>query len=34
LRVNSSVESLQAYRAGIANSDWLGNLILRAIPKK
>jgi Glycosyl hydrolase family 26 len=34
LRVNSSVESLEAYRAGIANSDWLGNLILRAIPKK
>jgi beta-mannanase len=34
LRVNSSVESLQAYRAGIANSGWLGNLILRAIPKK
>jgi hypothetical protein len=34
LRVNSSVESLQAYRDGIANPDWLGNLILRAIPKK
>jgi beta-mannanase len=33
LRVNSSVESLQAYRAGIANSDWLGNLILRALQK-
>jgi hypothetical protein len=32
LRVNSSVESLQAYRAGMANPDWLGNLILRAIP--
>jgi hypothetical protein len=34
LRVNSSVESLQAYRAGVANPDWLGNLILRAIPKR
>src|SRR5205809_369613 len=34
LRVNSSVESLNAYRAGAANPDWLGNLILRAIPKK
>jgi hypothetical protein len=33
LRVNSSVESLRAYREGIANPDWLGNLILRAIPK-
>ena len=33
LRVNSSVESLQAYRNGVANPDWLGNLILRAIPK-
>ena len=33
LRVNSSVESLQAYREGIANPDWLGNLILRAVPK-
>ena len=32
LRVNSSVESLQAYRDGVANPDWLGNLILRAIP--
>ena len=34
LRVNSSVESLEAYRQGIANPDWLGNLILRALPKK
>jgi hypothetical protein len=34
LRVNSSVESLNAYRDGVANPDWLGNLILRAIPKK
>lgn len=33
LRVNSSVESLRAYREGVANPDWLGNLILRAIPK-
>jgi hypothetical protein len=34
LRVNSSVESLQAYRDGVANPDWLGNLILRAVSKK
>ena len=33
LRVNSSVESLQAYHEGVANPDWLGNLILRALPK-
>ena len=33
LRVNSSVESLRAYRSGVAHPDWLGNLILRAIPK-
>jgi len=33
LRVNSSVESLQTYRDGVANPDWLGNLILRALPK-
>jgi hypothetical protein len=32
LRVNSSVESLTAYREGVANPDWLGNLILRASP--
>src|SRR6185437_9587647 len=34
LRVNSSVESLKAYREGVANPDWLGNLILRALPKR
>jgi hypothetical protein len=34
LRVNSSVESLQAYRQGVAHPDWLGDLILRAIPQK
>src|SRR6266581_155257 len=34
LRVNSSVESLNAYREGVANPDWLGNLLLRPIPKK
>jgi len=34
LRVNSSVESLQAYRQGVAHADWLGDLILRAIPKR
>jgi hypothetical protein len=34
LRVNSSVESLEAYRNGIANPYWLGNLSLRALPKK
>ena len=33
LRVNSSVESLDAYREGVANPSWLGNLILRALPK-
>jgi hypothetical protein len=33
LRVNSSVESLRAYREGVAHSDWLGDLVLRAIPK-
>ena len=32
LRVNSSVESLNAYREGVAHPDWLGDLILRAIP--
>jgi hypothetical protein len=31
--VNSSVESLRAYREGVANPDWLGDLILRPIPK-
>src|ERR1051325_11841003 len=34
LRVNSSVESLQAYREGIANRNWLGDLILRPLPKR
>jgi hypothetical protein len=33
LRVNSSVESLAAYREGVAHPDWLGDLILRALPK-
>jgi Glycosyl hydrolase family 26 len=34
LRVNSSVESLNAYRNGVAHPDWLGDLILRPLPKK
>jgi hypothetical protein len=34
LRANSSVEALQAYRQGVANPDWLGNLILRALPRR
>jgi beta-mannanase len=34
LRVNSSVESLTAYRAGVARADWLGDLILRPVPKR
>ncbi len=34
LRVNSSIESLRAYREGVAHADWLGDLILRAIPKQ
>ncbi len=34
LRINSSIESLNAYREGVAHPDWLGNLILRAIPNK
>ncbi|HJT45803.1 MAG TPA: glycosyl hydrolase [Chthoniobacterales bacterium] len=33
LRVNSSVEALNAYRQGVANPAWLGHLILRALPK-
>jgi beta-mannanase len=33
LRVNSSVESLNEYRRGVANPAWLGNLILRESPK-
>jgi hypothetical protein len=31
LRVNSSIESLNAYRDSVAHPDWLGNLILRAL---
>ncbi len=31
LRVNSSVESLNAYREGIAHPDWHGDLILRHV---
>jgi len=34
LRVNSSVESLEAYRQGVAHPDWLGNLILRSLTGK
>ncbi|MEY2545844.1 MAG: hypothetical protein QOG48_961 [Verrucomicrobiota bacterium] len=34
LRVNSSVESLKAYREGVANGDWIGDLILQPLPKK
>jgi len=34
LRVNSSVESLQAYRDGVANPDWLADLFLRPLPKR
>ncbi|PZR76982.1 MAG: beta-mannanase [Chthoniobacterales bacterium] len=34
LRVNSSVESLKAYRAGVAHPDWHGDLILRPLERK
>ena len=34
LRVNSSVESLKRIAQGVAHPDWLGDLILRAIPKR
>jgi len=34
LRVNSSVEALQAYREGVANPDWLGELLLRPLQMK
>src|SRR6266403_4994475 len=34
LRVNSSVESLQAYREGVANPDWLADLLPRPLPKR
>jgi hypothetical protein len=32
LRVNSSVESLNAYRQGVAHPDWRGDLMLRPLP--
>ena len=32
LRVNSSVESLKAYREGVAHPDWRGELMLRPLP--
>lgn len=32
LHVNSSVGALEAYRKGVANPDWLGQLILRPVP--
>jgi hypothetical protein len=31
LRVNSSVESLKAYRDGVANQDWLGEVIMKPV---
>jgi hypothetical protein len=31
LRVNSSIESLNAYREGVSHPDWLGDLILRPV---
>ncbi len=35
LRVNSSVEAMQAYRNGVAHPDWLGDLILKpAVPAR
>ena len=34
LRVNSSVEALNAYREGVAHPDWLGNLILKPRNRK
>jgi hypothetical protein len=33
LRINSSVEALNAYRNGVANGDWLGNLMLQPLPE-
>ncbi len=33
LHVDSSVESLQAYRKGVLNPEWLGQLLLRPLPK-
>ncbi len=34
LRVNSSVESLDAYRKGMANPDWIGDPILRPLSRR
>jgi hypothetical protein len=34
LRVNSSVESLNAYRQGVADPEWLGDLILRPLHQR
>ena len=34
LRVNSSVESLQSYRDGLASPDWVGNLLLKAAGRR
>jgi len=34
LRVNSSIEALDAYRKAIANPEWLGNLILTPLPNR
>jgi len=34
LRVNSSVEALEAYRAGVADPDWKGELITRPVEAK
>jgi len=34
LHINSSVESINAYREGVANPYWLGQLILRPIPTR
>src|SRR5207237_3999376 len=34
LRVNSSVQSLQAYREGVANPDWMGELLLQPVSAK
>src|SRR5215472_15984922 len=34
LHVNSSVESLNAYRSGVASPGWLGDPILQALPKR
>jgi beta-mannanase len=34
LRVNSSVEALEAYRAGLAHPDWHGELVTRPVDEK